>query len=162
MLIQSEKDIAQAVMQLTAIVPNLKEKQYDFELKEHKEKRSLNANNYSWLLQGKIAQKLNRRIDDIHKEMVLQYGVLEVYSIRKEAFESAKRLFDYYFVLGESELKGSIYVHCKVGIGTHNYNTTEMAHFIDGVVAECKDLGIETLDEIELKSLIDNYEKTLD
>lgn len=121
-----------------------------------REKRSINANNYSWLLQGKIAKILNRRIDDVHNEMVLQYGVIEVYSIVKEAFESAKRIFDYFEVLGESETNGKTFIHVKAGLGTHTYNTLEMSKFIDGVVQEAQDLGIETKtpDEIaELKSL---------
>ena len=68
-LIKSDKDIAQAIMSLTALTPKLDGKKvFDFEIKEHKEKRSLNANSYSWLLQGEIAKKLNRKIDDIHNE----------------------------------------------------------------------------------------------
>ena len=143
-------------MQVSTLAPTLKEKAYEVEIKEYKPKRSLNANSYSWLLQGEIAHKLKRRIDDIHKEMVLQYGVIEVLSIDKRAFESAKRLFDYYDILGESELNGKTVIHLKAGIGTHLYNTTEMARFIDGCVAEAQDLGIDTRtpDQIaEMKSL---------
>ena len=77
-------------------------------------------------------------------------------SIQKVAFESAKRLFDYFQVLGESNANGKDFIHVKAGIGTHLYNTSEMAKFIDGVVAEAEQLGIETKtpDEIaQLKSL---------
>lgn len=155
-IIKSDNELAQALTSISLLAPTLKDKAYEVEIKEYKPKRSLNANSYSWLLQGEIAHKLNRRIDDIHKEMVLQYGVIEVLSIDKKAFESAKRLFDYYEVLGESELNGKTFIHVKAGIGTHLYNTTEMAHFIDGIIAECDDLGIDhrTPDQIaEMKSL---------
>lgn len=155
-VIKDDKDLAQALMQVSTLAPTLKEKAYEVEIKEYKPKRSLNANSYSWLLQGEIAHKLNRRIDDVHKEMVLQYGVIEVLSIDKRAFESAKRLFDYYDILGESELNGKFFIHLKAGIGTHLYNTSEMARFIDGCVAEAQDLGIDTRtpDQIaEMKSL---------
>ena len=154
--VRNEQDLAKVLLQLTAIAPLLKDKDYDVEIKEHREKRSKNANDYSWVLQDKIAKALNRSIDDIHNEMVLQYGVLETYSIKKEAFESAKRLFDYFKVLGESEVNGTQFIHVRAGVGTHHYNTKEFATFIDGVVYEAQQLGIDTKtpNEIaELKSL---------
>ena len=142
-----------------AIVTDLQQgKQYDCTISLHREKRSKNANDYSWVLQDKIAKAINRKIDDIHKEMVLQYGVIETYSILKEASQSAMRMFDYYEILGESEVKGKTFVHVKAGLGTHTYNTAEMSKFIDGVVQEAKDLGIETktpAEIAELKSLWD-------
>lgn len=156
MTVKNEQDLSRVLLHLTTIAPLLKEKSYDVEIKEHREKRSKNANDYSWVLQDKIAKALNRSIDDIHNEMVLQYGVLETYSIKKEAFESAKRLFDYFKVLGESEVNGTQFIHVRAGVGTHHYDTKEMATFIDGVVYEAQQLGIDTKtpNEIaELKSL---------
>jgi len=82
--------------------------------------------------------------------------VLETYSIKKIAFESAKRLFDYFDILGESSINNVEFIHIKAGLGTHTYNTKEMAIFIDGVIAEAKDLGIETKtpkEIAEMKSL---------
>lgn len=142
------------------ILPEIqKGKQYDCEIRLHREKRSKNANDYSWVLQDKIAKALGRRIDDIHKEMVLQYGVLETYSILKEASESAIRMFDYYEILGESEVKGKTFVHIKAGLGTHTYNTAEMSRFIDGVVQEAKDLDIETKTPNEIAQMKALWEK---
>lgn len=151
--IKNQTDLSRVLMEIANLTPLLKDKAFDVEIKEHKEKRSNNANSYSWVLQDKIAKSLNRRIDDIHKEMVLQYGVIEVLSIQKVAFESAKRLFDYFEILGESNTNGKDFVHVKAGIGTHLYNTSEMAKFIDGVVAEAQELGIETKTPNEIAQL---------
>jgi len=155
--IKKPEDTVKIQSHLMALLPEIqKGKIFDCTIELHREKRSKNANDYSWVVQDKISKVLNKRIDEVHNEMVLQYGVLEVYSIKKEAFESAKRLFDYFENLGESKLNGKEFVHIKAGLGTHTYNTKEMATFIDGVVQEAKDLGIETKtpDEIEkLKSL---------
>ena len=142
--IRDQTDLARALVDIANLTTLLNGKVFDVEIKEHKEKRSLNSNSYSWLLQDKIAKQLNRRVDDIHKEMVLQYGVIEVLSIQKVAFESAKRLFDYFEILGESQTNGKEFIHVKAGIGTHLYNTREMSTFLEGVVAEAKELGIET------------------
>lgn len=152
--LKSPNDTVKVQGILMAILPEIQAgKEYDCTINLHREKRSKNANDYSWVLQDKIAKALNRRIDDIHKEMVLQYGVLETYSILKTASESAMRMFDYYEILGESEVKGKTFVHVKAGLGTHTYNTQEMSKFIDGVVQEAKDLDIETKTPREIAEL---------
>ena len=155
--IKSPADTIKVQQMLVALLQELNDKKtFDITIEQHREKRSINANNYAWLLQDRIAKILNRSIDDIHNQMVLDYGVLETYSIKKEAFASAKRLFDYFEVLGESSVKGVEFVHIRAGIGTHNYNTLEMSKFLDGVVQEAQQLNIETRTPkqlAELKSL---------
>lgn len=161
--VKTDKDLAQVLMSISLLAPNLSSKSYDIEIKEHKELRSLNSNSYSWVLQSAIAKTINQRLDVVHKDMILNYGVVEVVSVKKNIVESVVRSFDYSEILGESELNGTIFTHIKVGIGSHLYNSAEMAKFIEGIVAECKDLGIETKtpDEIaQLNSLWEQeYEK---
>lgn len=151
--IKNANDLSKAITTIASVAPNLPKKSYDLEFKIHREKRSKNANDYSWVLQDKIAKVLNRSVDEIHKEMVLAYGVIETYSILKVAFDSAVRMFDYYEILGESSLNGKEFIHVKAGVGTHKYNTSEMAHFIDGVVNEAQALDIETKTPEEIEQI---------
>lgn len=153
-MIRRLEDTLKVQAQLLALKPELeKGKVFVCTIEPFREKRSLTANNYSWALQNEIAKVLNRRVDDIHAEMVLQYGVLENYSVQKEALESAQRMFDYFKILGESEANGKMFVHIRAGIGTAKYNLKEMWHFIQGVIAEAQDLGIETKTPEELAKL---------
>lgn len=153
--IKSRADIIKVQTALFDVMVDIENgKTYDCEIKQHREKRSKNANDYSWVLQDKIAKKLNRSIDEIHQQMVLDYGVVETYSIKKEAFASAKRLFDYFKVIGESSVNGSEFVHVRAGVGTHLYDTKEMATFIDGIVQEAQQLGIETKTPNEIAELM--------
>ena len=153
LIVKNEKDLSVALFKVAGLNANLNNKAYDITIKEHKEKRSKNANDYSWVLQDKIAKALNKGIDELHRELVLDYGVIETYSIKEQAFESAKRMFDYYKVLGESELNGTKFIHVRAGIGTHLYSTSEMSTFLEGVVSEAKNLGIETKTPAELEEL---------
>lgn len=158
--LKNRSDFLKIQTALLDITPDVEQgKAYDIEIKEHREKRSKNANDYSWVLQDKIAKKLNRSIDDIHSELVLDYGVVETYSIKAEAYDSAKRLFEYFKVLGESEINGSKFIHIRAGIGTHHYDSKEMATFINGVVAEAQELGIETKTPNEIAELIDLWQR---
>lgn len=152
--IKDMRGIIQAQTRLLELQPNLKDgKEFDCTIEQHREKRSKNANDYSWTLQDRMAKILNRTITDVHNQMVLDYGVIETYSIRKDAFESACRMFDYYQILGEGKVNDKEFVHVKAGLGTHLYNTLEMSKFIDGVVQEAKELGIETKTPQELSQL---------
>lgn len=159
-LIRTKNDLLEFQAQLYAVAQELTEgKTFDITIEEHKEKRSINANNYSWALQDQMAKILNISIDEMHKQMVLRYGVLETMSIRQDAYESAKRVFDYFYELGRSQLNGNTYVHVRVGVGTHHYNTKEMSTFLNGVVEEAKDLGIQTLEEKQIQEMVKRWEK---
>ena len=41
---------------------------YDLTIEKRKEKRSLDANNYLWLLIGKLSEKLGKKNTDIYRE----------------------------------------------------------------------------------------------
>lgn len=136
----------------------IKDKELNVDINVWREKRSLDANNYSWKLQDEISKKVGISIEEVHQNMILNYGVMETYSILEEAFESAKRMFDYYKVLGESEVKGKKFIHIRAGIGTHHYDTKEMSTFIKGVVQEAENLGIETKTPDEIAEMMSLYE----
>lgn len=144
---------------LIQIMPELdKGKTFDVTIKQHREKRSKNSNDYSWVLQDKIAKALNKSIEEVHEQMVLDYGVTETYSIKKCAFGSAKRIFDYFKILGESCVNNNEFIHVRVGIGTHLYNTKEMSDFLHGVVQEAENLGIETKTPNEIAEMLSLWE----
>ena len=157
------RDRADTILVQSALLELLPEidkgKTFDVTIKQHREKRSKNANDYSWVLQSQIAKAVNKSLDEVHEQMVLDYGVTETYSIKKCAFESAKRVFDYFKVLGESQANGIDFIHVRVGIGTHLYDTKEMSDFINGVVQEAENLGIETKTPNEIAEMLSLWEQ---
>lgn len=114
------------------------------------EARSLNANAYAWKLCDLIAQAVKSDKDTIHEQMLLKYGVFATYSIKSDIVDSACRNFDYYRILGESELKGVKFTHIQAVVGSHKYNSKEMHRFIEGIVQEAQDLEIETIPQKEI------------
>lgn len=124
---------------------------------KYREKRSLDANAYAWVLMSKIAEKLNTTKEDIYELMLKRYGVL--YQDEKGfVVITIKSVVDIYTLAGHwLKYKDcgnfTSYIMIK---GSSDYDTAEMSHFIDGIVSEAKELGIqtETPEEIErLKSL---------
>lgn len=119
-------------------------------------KRSLLANKYAWKLCDLIAEKVGSDRDTIHNEMLLCYGVFDTVSVKSDIVEKIVRNFDYYKILGESELNNQKFTHIRVVLGSHKYNSKEMAKFIDGLILEAKALDIETLPPAEIKRMCEN------
>lgn len=132
----------------------------------YREQRSVNANAYFHLLVNKIAKKLNISDDECKVKMNLEYGTIATSKktgkevvIKLPSDVDITEFYDYAKWIGEKEEKGlklSYYVLYKQ---THTLDTKEMSKLIDGVVAEAKELGIQTLDELELKKMADEWEK---
>lgn len=133
------------------------EREKIFIIEEYKEKRSLNANSYAWVLITQIANKLSISKEECYLRMLIDYGQSEMVSVISDI--DVKGFFKYYKEFGKSKLNGKWFTHYKVYKGTSEYNTKEMSIFIDGVVQEAQQLDIETKtpNEIErLKRMWDN------
>lgn len=122
-----------------------------FEIKEYRQKRSLNANAYCWALIGEIADNLRMSKEDVYLRMLKDYGQSEIISVRADINVSG--YFKYYEKFGTGKVNGKDFIHYKIYKGSSEYDTKEMAIFIDGITQEAKAIGIQTLDELELKSL---------
>jgi hypothetical protein len=125
-----------------------------YELKEHRQKRSLDANAYYWQLVTKIADIIRQDKEKIHIDMLKHYG--QVSSIMMLSSIDIKGFVRYYEAESKRIVHGKEFTVYKVYKGSSEMNTKEMSALIDGVVYEAKELGIETMtpDEIaKLKSL---------
>lgn len=135
------------------------DKEKVFEIKEHKLKRSLNANAYCWVLMNKIADAIKSTKEEVYREYIKNKGIFRLITINKDATNTFIKVWQekglgWICDISESKYEGMVDVVAYYG--TSSYNTKQMANFIDYVVDEAKNLGIETLppDEIErLKSL---------
>lgn len=129
----------------------------EYEITRAKQKRSLNANSYAWCLIGKIADALRQSKEEIYFDMLRHYGQGGAISVQDKFTENFKRTYKYHESLGKSELKGKTFEHFRFWVGSSDYDKTEMAILIDGIVQEAKQMGIETLTPLELARLKDEW-----
>ena len=122
-----------------------------FEIKEHKEKRSLTANAYAWVLIGKIADALRTSKDETYLTMLKRYGQSEMVSVLSSI--DVTGYFKYFEEIGHASLQGKEFSHYRIFKGSSEYDTREMAVLIDGIVSEAKELDIETLPPAEINRL---------
>lgn len=122
-----------------------------FEVKEHREKRSLNANAYAWLLITKIADALRSSKDEVYLEMLKRYGQSEIVSVLSHI--DLTDYIKYFEVIGTGTVQGKEFTHYKIYKGSSEYDTREMAVLIDGIISEAKLLDIEVLPPNEIERL---------
>ena len=147
---------------ITYLIEQTKDKQ--FELKEYKEKRSLNANAYCWVLCDKIAKELSKEgtvttKEIVYKDAITQIGSFEPMIIEEKTFENFERIWSRQglgFIVQEVSRKDKcIRVNCYYGSST--YNTKEMSLLIQLLVDLAKSINIETKPEYEIKSLLERW-----
>ena len=139
----------------------LKEDKLSVEIKNYRNKRSLDANAYMWVLISKLEEKLNVSKDIIYKDAIRNIGVYEVIPVKNEAVDRfieawTKNGLGWVCETTKSKLEG--YTNILAYYGSSTYNTAEMSRLIDLIVQECKQLDIETMSKSELDSLIESWD----
>lgn len=137
-------------------------KKLDIEIKVHREKRSLDANAYFWVLLDKLAQKLGLGRNELYMHFLQDYGkVFDYLLVVPEAVERIKKEFRTVVEIGKGKIGDREAIQLQVFYGSSSYNSAEMARLIDGLVYECKLQGIETMTPTELAELNKNWEAKL-
>lgn len=134
---------------------SLKEYELQIEVDKFRNKRSLNANAYCWKLITELSNKTKVDKWSLYKELLVRYSNSYEYLIVKpQAIKSLEKVFRVIKNVGEGQIKGNKAIQIQGYYGSSTFNTKEMATFIDGIVSECKELGIETQNESEIKELV--------
>ena len=126
-------------------------KQYDVEVKEHREKRSLDANAYCWALIGKLAAKLRIPPNDVYRQYIRDVGGnYYIIPIKEELVGDWDKQWcdghDGRITVDMGPCRTAIgYRNVRTYFGSSDYDTAQMSRLIDLIVQDCKAQGIETL-----------------
>lgn len=143
-----------------AVVRKHKDRLYDLEVKEHRQKRSLDANAYCWVLINKIADAIRITPKEIYRQAIQNIGGnYEIIPIKEEAAERFRQIWENQGLgwpcvdIGKSKIPG--YRNLRAYYGSSTYDTRQMAQLIDNLVQDCKALDIETLPPDKLALLME-------
>ena len=140
-----------------------------FTIKKRTKPRSLNANNYAWSLIEKLAVALHSDKDTVYEDLLRSYGTGDTYI--DDAGQECKVMFSllegippervarHYAVIGDGYIKGKHFIHYRAIKGSSEYSTKEMSVFLDGLISECKEQGIETATPDELARYKEDWGK---
>lgn len=127
----------------------------DIEIKKHRNKRSLDANAYCWVLLGKLSDKLKMKAEEIYKIEIKEIGAYEVLPIKDLAVEkfieawSKNGIGWVCEIISKSKLPG--YTNLKAYYGSSTYDSKQMSKLIDNIVEDCKIAGISVDTPEEIK-----------
>ena len=136
-----------------------KDRVYDLAIKEHRKKRSLDANAYAWVLINKIADAMRLPPVVVYKQAIQNIpGNNEIMPIKEEAFGKFKEIWEKQGLgwpcvnLGKSKIPG--YVNVQAYYGSSTYDCRQFSMLLDGLTQDCLALGIEVKSEEEVQSLL--------
>ena len=139
-----------------------KEKKYVADIKEWRERRSLDANAMCWAIIGKIAGKMGLPPEEVYKEAIRDVGDnYEVMPVRNDALERWKVVWQSNGLgwlceeIGPSKLDG--YTNVRNFYGSSVYDKAQMSRLIEGLLAEARAFGIDTLSDREKALLLEEW-----
>lgn len=160
----------EVIQDISGQIQSLQDKQLRITAKQWREKRSLDANAYYWALIAKLSEAMHISKPRAHNLMLRRYGqnltidghgaYIRIPDTEK-AEEMALEASEYHIRPTSQVVTGNDGVNYRTYImlmGSSQYDTAEMSHLIDGLVDECKALGIETLPPDELARMMADYE----
>lgn len=135
-----------------------KNRRYNVDIKLHYERRTTDANAYMRNLLNKLAIKLETTADELYQDFIKKVGVRVIMMVTKEAFEEASRRHisqskyggNQVNVLNETE---RAYV-AEFIYGSSSYDGKEFWRLLEEIKLECKEQGIETRTDQEIKAMI--------
>lgn len=133
------------------------------ELKERRERRSVDANAYCWVLLDKLAAVLGRPKTELYRTYVRDVGGnSETVCVVQSAAEKLRAGWEHNGLgwLTEtvpSKLEGC--VNLILYYGSSTYDTRQMARLIDLIAEDCRAQGIETKTPQELAGLVEAWER---
>lgn len=145
----------------------MKQKKYVAEIKEFREKRSLDANAYFWKMLDSMAEALNHNNEqdvtkeEIYLEYVRRCGPFKDFKLTEDEAKTFRVAWSRlgtgwpteqvdYSPDGENVIIRAYY-------GSSQYNKKQMSRLIDMAVQDAKALGIETMTPAELERLKEEW-----
>lgn len=149
----SDKNILDSVNHISGIDLNLKA------VKWHK-KRSLDSNSYCWHLCTQLAHKMGTSKNEIYEKFIQDESIYEedengfiVVSV-KACVDMTKIDGHWKYYKDSSDGKFKSYIMLK---GSSQFNQSQMNHFLQMIVEECHENGIDTVTNEELRIMNEQW-----
>ena len=119
-----------------------------YELKEYKQQRNNKQNARYWKTLSELSLVLKRGIEELHFQMLKNYS--QRYEICVPS-DYKIRGIDYYEMKSKILKNGKEYYVYHVYVPSHELNTSEFAILMQGLIDECKNVGIDVRSPEEIK-----------
>ena len=129
------------------------------EIQVKKKKRSKDQNSYFWELLTQLCEEMNLNVIDEYKKRVKELGICRQWQIDNSNVPTFVKMWEdrgiAWFTEKVEENGNKTIINAYYG--SSSYSTKQMSRLLDNLIQDCKEVGIQTLDELELESLRSNY-----
>ena len=143
---------------------SLKGKTLRIDVRKASNPRSLQANNYAWLLIDQIAEKTGEDVSAVYRHAIREIGgVADYYGMKEEAYErfceiwTAGHLGRQVEIIPGSSKPG--WVNVKAWKGSSDFDSAQMARLIDSLIQEADAQGIPTITPQETERMLGRWGK---
>ena len=164
MIRPEREDLGQAL----ALIRSHKNKLYQLEVKEHRKKRSLDANQKMWALINEMSTIIRLTPEEIYQGYIPDVGNnFRVYPVKPEEINQAAeewcdghlgRMVEDMGACRIRDLRG--YHNVRFYKGSSEYDVPTFQRLLDLVIQDCRNLGIETMSERERSLLMEEWGAT--
>lgn len=144
-----------------------KNRAYDLTIKEHRQKRSLDANRFLWSLINDLAVLLRLPPEEVYQGYIPDVGgnfrivPVKPHDIEEWAADWCRghigRMVDDMGPCMSKDLAG--YHNLKLYRGSSEYDKQTFSRLLDLVLQDCKQLGIDTISEREKSLLLEGIDE---
>ena len=131
-------------------------------ISKYREKRSLDANAYFFVLADKLAEKLNTTKEEIYRNAIREIGgVSEIVCVKDNAVARLRSGWESNGLGWQTETFPSKLEGCTNVIlyyGSSTYDKAQMSRLICNIVQDCKAVGIETRSPNEIADMLSLWE----
>ena len=130
---------------------------------KYREKRSLDANAYFWVLADKLAAKMNITKEEVYRNAIKNIGgVSETVCVQNKAVEKlcqgwSKNGIGWQTDTMPSKIEGCTNVVLYYGSST--YDKAQMSRLIDNIVQDCQSVGIPTETPNKISDMLSLWEQ---
>lgn len=153
---------------LQMLFDEFKEKTVSLSLKQHREKRSLDANAYYWKMLTQLAAKMGESNNAMHNALLAEFSEVETIDgqiITLEIKDTEKAFNDVrqastHHLRPTSEVifrDGELYRKYQMMKGSSQMDTKQMSRLINGLLDKCHEVGIPTITEEEAERMMAAY-----
>ena len=134
------------------------EKLLTIDIKQFRNARSLEANRYAWELIGQIATVLKTDSESIYEKIIIDGNNFRMMPYEDINIDYERGIYRFLVEAKETTLidkngNSHCFVWCKCYKGSSEYDTKEMAQFIDDIIDEAQALGIDTRTPKEIEQM---------
>ncbi len=129
------------------------DKLYDVKINVYSDKRTKTMNSYYWVLLSQLANVLRTSKDELHEQLLKRYSQRDYISLLDKV--NISDYFPYYEYKSSYKHNNNTFKCYLVFKRSSDMNKQEFSILLDGLISECKEVGISTMSPKEISEL--NY-----